>query len=334
VPALGLWNPAGFPLNRSEENVWTGTVILPESRRIEYKFTRGTWETEEVFESGETPGNYILTPGRIEMIMHRVHHWKDRLTGPTPAITGNYRVHEDIHSRHVCHRKVIVWLPPSYEEQQDQRYPVLYMHDGQQVFDPATSTWGRSWEVDRTATRLIHAKKIQDIIVVAAYSTDQRDKEYVPPQKGEDYTRYMVEELKPFIDRNYRTRPDRQHTAVAGASLGGLISFYMAWKHPDIYFAAACFSPAFDYKGERSVFDLVKATRKTPDLRLLLYGGVADDLEQELITGMREMAKLLHRRKQFKDPDNLMVIEDTGGAHNEATWAQHMEECLRFLFGA
>lgn len=330
--ALGSWNPASFALARNEDLVWTGDVMVPADAAIHYKITRGSWETEEVLEDGSLPDNHTISPGNDVTVEHNVHHWHDRRVAQ-PKIAGDYRVHEHMQSAHLRHKRtVIVWLPPSYGIEPDRRYPVLYMHDGQQVFDPATSTSNQDWEVDEWCTKLIHEKRLQEIIVVGIYSSPDRFVEYNPSELGEAYTRFVLEELKPFIDGTYRTRTERDYTAVAGSSMGGAISFYMAWTHPEIFFGAACLSSAFQYRQDRFTLDLVKATDTPPDLRLFLYCGQGDELEKQLTGDLHAMRAAL-ADKGIVSGEQLLISEDPEGMHNEATWATHTDHWLLFLFG-
>ncbi|MCK7520815.1 MAG: alpha/beta hydrolase-fold protein [Ignavibacteriales bacterium] len=137
-----------------------------------------------------------------------------------------------------------MWLPPSYELNLEKRYPVLYMHDGQNVFDPATSSFGYDWRADEVADSLINAETINEIIIVGIYNTTDRGFEYSYSPLGYKYMDFVVSKLKPFIDSEYRTLPDAENTAVAGSSLGALITFMLSWNYPDVFSKAACFSSA------------------------------------------------------------------------------------------
>lgn len=330
---LGNWNSEGFPLARTDDNTWAGSVILPVTEIVEYKVTRGSWESEEVQEDGRIPPNFVLEAGRSRVVRHEVKRWRDSNPGTTPQITGNYKVHEGFHSKFLrFDRTVIVWLPPSYEFAKSRRYPVLYLQDGQQVFDPQTSTWKQDWEVDEWCTRLIAEDRLKETILVAVYSTDDRFVEYNPSMAGPEYARFVVDELKPFIDREYRTRPERDSTAVAGASMGATVSFYLAWTHPDVFFGAACLSPAFRFNQDEFLFDLVKENAKAPDIRLFLYCGGGDSTEKELAETMAKMLRLLKARG-LKAGKSLLVEEDASACHNETAWAKHTGAWLRFLFG-
>ncbi len=251
-----------------------------------------------------------------------------------PGNTGEIRTHAAFPSRFLePARDILVWLPPSYRATRARRYPVLYMHDGQQLFDPRTSTHGQAWEMDKTCARLISAGQMRDIMVVGVNNTPDRRAEYDPSAKGLDYARFLIEELKPFVDREYRTHPGRAHTAVAGSSMGGKISFHLAWNHPDVYFGAACLSPAFTLGVGPGDIERIRAVRGAPDVRFYLYCGAGDELERRLIGGQRAMARLLRARGFSARRGNLATVEDPLAFHHEAAWARHTEPWLRFLFG-
>lgn len=332
--SLGNWAPDGLPLTRVQDNLWTGTATVPAQKTTEYKITRGDWDTEEALASNAVPPNKTVAPGKDVTVENTVARWRDSRLPAAPQITGNYEIHRDVKSKFLsAARDVIVWLPPSWDKKGTASYPVLYMHDGQQVFDPNTSTWNHAWDVDDHCTELIKNGELQEIIVVAVYSTADRKDEYNAAVKGEDYTKFIVEELKPFIDKTYRTKPGRETTAVAGASYGGAISFYMAWTRPDVFFGAACLSPAFRYEGREPCLDLVRNALKVPEFKCYLYCGNGDPLEKELMPGMRDMARQL-RLAGYKDGLNLLVEEDENAIHNEESWSKHTQAWLKFLFAA
>lgn len=329
---LGRWNAAAVPLTRTDDNRWEAVLALPDAGAVEFKVTRGSWETEEVDAQGQLMANHALQPvdgGKVEL---KVAGWKDeRLAQRTPQITGNFRLLPKVHSRYLDHdRDVIVWLPPGYDVQAAKRYPVLYMHDGRQVFDPATATWGKDWQVDETAQDMILTGALEPFLVVAVDCTDARRDEYAPAARGGDYLRFLVEELKPRVDATWRTDPGR--TAIAGSSMGGLISFYAAWQRPDIYFGAACLSPAFADRYGHSCFQMVDESQgRLPDLRLFLSCGGAGELETELLDGTLKMA---NRLKSAGYPEkNLTVRIESWAEHNEEAWARMTPHWLKFLFG-
>ncbi len=255
-----------------------------------------------------------------------VARWKD--STPTGQITGTVKVHPDMSYPGLLPRTVHVWLPPGYEEETGQRYPVLYMHDGQQVFDPETSTHGIDWQVDETATRLIEEGKMRKILVVAVNCTSNRFRDYSETPEGAAYQAFMASHLKPFIDRTYRTLADRAHTAVMGASMGGRISFLLAWNHPETFSMAGCLSPSFD---EDLTVRVAGESGPAPALFLYLdNGGVG--LEKKLQAGCDQMLAALEQRGFVRD-GNLVWVKDEEAEHNEAAWARRVHVPLLLMFG-
>ena len=330
---LGRWSPDAVPMTRMEDDRWEAALMLRDASPVEFKITRGTWATEETDAEGRIPANRRLEPrdgGRVEI---RVAGWKDARAERTgPQITGDYEVLPQVHSAFLEHdRDVIVWLPPGYAERPSRRYPVLYMHDGRQVFDPGTSTWGKDWQVDELAQEMILSGELEPFLVVAADCTDARRDEYAPSRKGDAYLRFLLQELKPMVDGRWRTDPGR--SCIAGSSMGGLISFYAAWRHPDVFEGAACLSPAFVERYGTESFRMVEADREhLPDLKLFLSCGGAAGLEAELLGGTLQMADLL---KSVGFPDDRMTVRiESWAEHNEEAWARMTPHWLRFLFGS
>ena len=239
------------------------------------------------------------------------------------------KIHTQMAGEGILPRDVIVWLPPSYPRDPHRRYPVLYMHDGQNVFDPATSFAGAHWRVGEESARLIADGSLRELIVVAAYNTPDRRDEYNATRKGEAYMRWVVERLKPFVDRTYRTDPAPGQTAVMGSSMGGLISFLMAWNYPDTFGQAACLSPAFSYVS--NLTDRIAAYDGPPKpIRIYIdNGGV--DLDAKLQPGCEAMVAAL-KKQGFKDGENLEVFYDPKAEHNERAWANRVHRPLLFMF--
>jgi len=162
---LGQWNPAAIALEKQEDGSWARTFLL-EDGRVEYKITRGSWETEAVNTDGTVPGNAVLNVASNETVNITVANWRDVLRKDVERkiegqITGTIKYHSHMEADGILPRDVIVWLPPGYEKATEKRYPVLYAHDGQNAFDPTTSFLGVDWQIDETADRLIREKKLQ-----------------------------------------------------------------------------------------------------------------------------------------------------------------------------
>ncbi|OGU36018.1 MAG: hypothetical protein A2068_00185 [Ignavibacteria bacterium GWB2_35_6b] len=224
-------------------------------------------------------------------------------------------------------RDIIVWLPPSYSHSH-KRYPVLYMHDGQNLFNPQTSFLGYDWKVDETITQLLTKKEIEEIIVVGIYNSKDRLEEYnYFTSKGKSYAQFIIQELKTYIDENFRTKHNASNTAVMGSSMGGLISFQLAWNIPGVFGKAGCLSNSF-WVDDKAVFPMVENdSKKIKDIKIYLDCG---DCETELINDNTNMYKLLD---EIGYKENLKWHIEEGGVHSEVDWAKRLHIPLKFLFG-
>jgi len=325
---LGAWNSAAVPLQRDENGVWTATISFEAGANLEYKFTRGSWDNEALEDGGAVPRNALLTVAGEQEVSHTINQWKDQIFISQGGITGTVERHENMEAEGLFPRDVLVWLPPSYAASPERRYPVLYMHDGQQVFDPATSTWGVDWGVDEAVTELSGQGKIEEVIVVGINNTADRRDEYGWTEKGTAYRKFVVEKVKPFIDGTYRTMPGREHTAVMGSSMGGLVSFLLIWQHPDVFSMAGCLSPAFR---NEEMLETVRAGEAPAHIRIYMdNGGVG--LEEELQPGCEAMLEIL-KEKDFEQDGNLIWFRDMEAEHNEAAWAKRVWRPLTWFFG-
>lgn len=246
---------------------------------------------------------------------------RDRL-----KIIGNVRYHRQFYSSFLDNeRDIIVWLPPGYQFDQTKRYPVLYMHDGQNIMDPKTSFAGMDWRVDETLTKLIKKNLIREIIVVGIYNTKDRLEEYSASPKGDKYIKFLIDELKSYIDKNYRTLKDSENTAVMGSSMGGLISFLIAWNHPDVFSKAACLSSSFYYQDDKAI-EMVKKYNG-PKKKIKIY---IDHGEDGLVRGQKMFCTLTS--KGYLIGSDIDYFYATGAEHNEKAWADRLERPLLFFF--
>ncbi|SHF89131.1 Predicted hydrolase of the alpha/beta superfamily [Microbulbifer donghaiensis] len=226
-------------------------------------------------------------------------------------------------------RTVRIYLPPSYDSS-EQRYPVLYMHDGQNLFDDATSFVGE-WGVDETLNGLAASHGLEVIVVGIDHGGDQRmtelnpyDHEKFGAGEGAAYLRFVVEQLKPQIDRDYRTLPDRDNTAIMGSSMGGLISHYAINRYPQVFSKAGIFSPAY-WVGPQI---LPMAEQAAPqDARLyLLMGGREGD---EMVQNFERMGEILSRSLPAGSWQAKLAAD---GEHNEKFWRGELADALLWLF--
>jgi predicted alpha/beta superfamily hydrolase len=270
-------------------------------------------------------------------------------TTPTPQAThappplvpdGEFRAHAAFRSKFLkTERDVLVYLPPGYDEGEGaRRYPVLYMHDGQNLFDGATSfVRGQHWRVGETAGALIRAHSIEPVIVVGIYNTGrERVEEYTPSRdprhkaggKADLYGRLLVEELKPFIDSHYRTKAEAWNTGLGGSSLGGLVTAYLGLRYAEVFGRLALISPSVWWDGRRILREVEALKSRTP-ARIWLDMGTGE--------GPRAIAdaRLLRNALVAKGwglGSELHYLEAQGAKHNEAAWALRVEPMLRFLF--
>ena len=237
-------------------------------------------------------------------------------------------------SRHVDAREVQVWLPPRYALQPQRRYPVLYLHDGQNVFDAGSA--GAEWQVDETAQRLVLAGAIEPMIVVAVASTGRRIDQLTPvaatrggTQVGggaAGYASFLVEELKPIIDARYRTKREAQHTAVGGSSLGGLVTMWLLRHHAATFGAGLVVSPAVWWADEWILQAVAALAAEAPKPRVWLDIGALEG--DAAVAGARRLRDLLQTRGW-----RLRYLEQPGAGHDELAWASRVEAMLRFLYG-
>jgi len=226
-------------------------------------------------------------------------------------------------------RNVDVYLPASYSVR--RRYPVVYMHDGQNLSDPSIAFAG-TWDLDAALERL--AGRGVEPIIVGVHNTDNRLSEYSPfkhPRHGggqaDRYLAFLADTLKPRIDRLFRTRRARPHTAIAGSSMGGLVSFYGWQLRQETFGHAVAMSPSFWFGRDR-LFDYVEA-RKLPSGRLYLDVGTAEGAEA--LRDVRHMRALL-LQKGIR-PEAFSYYQHRGGRHEEAAWAHRVEDALAFVTG-
>ena len=278
--------------------------------------------------------------------------------------SGRLVQHADVVSAHLGPRNVTVWLPPGYDAA-DAAWPVLYMHDGQNLFDGSTAGYGVEWGVDEHISRLGGNGQIRMPVVVGVWNTPLRLREYVPADMiralpediradllslyggeplSDAYLRFLVEELKPFIDRTYRTRPGRDDTTIMGSSMGGLISLYALMKHPQVFGGAGCVSTHWPLRVERLDDNRLERWRETivqtwsrviaeglPDPRAhRLYFDRGDETLDQFYAFFQSRIDTVVAGRGW-GPDRFRSLVFPGAEHNEASWNQRLDAPLTFL---
>ncbi len=327
--SLGNWEPSAVPLIKTGLNTWSRTFKFKEGMRLEYKFTLGDWEHEALNDIGSVPDNNILKVENDTTLNFEIQKWGNqrRIYG---QITGTTEFIRDFKPDGLKSRDIIIWLPPDYNTS-DQRYPVLYAQDGQNIIDPATSSFGIDWQMDETADSLIRKKEIEPIIIVGIYNTSDRYAEYSDTDTGHIYINSIINQLKPLIDSRYRTLPDKKNTAVIGSSMGGLISFIMMWEYPEVFSKGACLSPAFAYRNFDYTVKVREYAGARKDLRIYIdNGGIG--LETELQPGVEKMIGIL-KDLGYPEEKALKWVFASDAEHNESAWAKRFPEILKYIFG-
>ena len=261
---------------------------------------------------------------------------------PRAKDDGRIRLHRRFVSRYLStSRDLIVYLPPAYDSAA-ARYPVLYLQDGQNLFDPATAFAGRDWRADLTADALIRRAAIAPLIMVGVYNTGvRRISEYTPTRdprqrkggKGDRYARMLVDELKPYIDREYRTLRSPAHTGVGGSSLGGLVSLQAALLYPRVFGRAAVVSPSV-WWDNRSILKILSAYRGRTRPHLWLDTGTEEgDNPSQTVAELRMLRDAL-TAKGWREGIDLFYSEIPGARHNEESWGDRFGRILQALFPA
>lgn len=330
------WDPGSpaYVLDKNEENKWAITLgQQEEGTQIQFKFTRGSWATVEKGSVGEEIGNRTFTFGNDSTVHCIIYNWADFGSGGESTAAENVSIMDENFEMPQLGRtrRIWVYLPPDYEES-SKNYPVLYMHDGQNLFDTQTSFAGE-WEVDETLNKLAEQGYEVPIVVGIDNGGTYRIPEYTPwvnPSygggEGSEYIDFIVETLKPYIDANYRTLPGQNNTGIMGSSLGGLISHYGAIKYQNVFGKAGLFSPSYWFSD--SIWAFTNENGKQNSMRIYQMIGQLEGSQS--VANMLQMETVLIENGFTSDEVISKVIPN--GEHNEALWREQFEEAYLWLF--
>lgn len=247
--------------------------------------------------------------------------------------------YEDFPSDVLHHRRrVTVLLPPGYDHCKDH-YPVFYLQDGQNLFEDHEAAFGVSWRAGITTEKLILAQRIMPIILVGIGNTPARLEEYAPHgenSQGLHYCRFVLDEVKPFVDAHYRTLPDRKNTAIGGSSMGGLISLYLAWHFSERVSLAAVMSPSLWWADTRILTELSGSQPWMKKVRFWVDAGTREGHRRGHVPPTVQHTRELIDRfdaNGLVPGHHYYYWEVAGGEHNEAAWAARFDKVLLFLFG-
>jgi predicted alpha/beta superfamily hydrolase len=261
------------------------------------------------------------------------------------SATGDLRLHE-FRSRIFRNTRFLrVWLPPGYDDpvQASRNYPVLYLNDGQNLFEAAISFTGVEWQVDETGDRLIREGVVPPMIIVGLDNGGRaRLREYMPHRSlnpmmmrahGTRYPAFLFKEVMPFVGRNYRVATGPENTGLGGSSLGALIALYTAAVRPGVIGRLLLESPSL-WASNRQLIRQSRGVQRWPE-RIFLATGTAEagrpDKDQSMVDDVRELAAIL--RRAGLDDSRLRLVVDDGATHHESAWARRFPDALAFLFG-
>jgi len=343
---LGNWDAAGLPLEKRDDGKYHGAAEVMTGVEYRFKVTRGTWGTVETDAKGEEAADRLFRVDNTGSVDATVASWRDggKTVPNRITTTGDIRLHKKFRSTNLGNeRTLVVYLPPGYDENADQRYPVLYMQDGQNLFDASTSYAGIEWKVDEAAQQLIANKAIPPMIIVGIYNgLTERTAEFTPPDmavdgkgRGDLYAKFVVDEVKPFIDKTYRTQPDKAHTGIAGGSMGGLIALHIAKQSPGTFGQILLFSPWLRIGEKRLVeSDLGDGKWLAGDRLCIEMGDAGGALYPgtDPIGDARAFKQFLTNAALKPDVD-FAYAEVPGLTHNEPAWATRVEQVLTWVYG-
>ena len=354
--ALGPWAPDALAM-AGDGPVRTATLDLPPGTPLAYKFTLGTWAREAVGADGRPLGNFETEVPQADTNdttrRHDLYGFKpplaDLLDDPAAGgVIGTLLYWRDVESAHLVHaRHVSVWLPPGYEEgaETETRYRVIYMADGQNLFDPRIANTGTDWGIDEAMRVGELTGAFEPAIVVASWSTEARGEEYSPWHGAPRYARFVTEELKPRVDEAFRTLTGPEHTFHMGSSMGGLLSFHMVSAHPDVFSACGCVSTHFplspaavtQYLGlpageDETPYILadIQAGRTVPPNTRYLFDYGTQGLDADYAPTHEAVAAWM-RGQGLTEGEDFAVRTYEGADHNEAAWRARVIDQLRWL---
>lgn len=337
--SINNWNPndENYKLNKDEKGNFSITISnFPIGQKtLEYKFTQGSWDMAEADKEGKSIENRKIELSKsIQNIENQIVSWA-LSQEKNHTISGNVKILSDKFEIPQLNttRKIWIYLPPSYATSK-KKYPVIYMEDGQNLFDEATSSYGE-WKIDETMENLAKQGKTETIVVGIDNGGSERLNEYSPWKnekygggKGEKYAEFLAETLKPFVDENYRTLSQAKNTALIGSSMGGLISFYCGLKYPSSFGKLGIFSPSFWFAEEEAQEFLKENADQLKSTKFYFLAGKKES--ETMVSDVQEMVDLLYKNGISKRKIKTKFDED--GTHSENYWAREFPFAFLWLF--
>ena len=327
-------NDVNFQFQENQSGDLTLTIDSV-TNSFEYKICRGTWNDVEVDSTGMDITNREYADSLGNNIQIRVEAWRDQIPAKKIVSTASENVYflpTSIEIPQLKRRRTIkVYFPPNYSS--SQGFPVIYMFDGQNLFDNSTAFSGE-WHVDETLDSLYRTRAFSCIVVAIYHGDTERLNELTPwPNEmkeggdGEKFAKFIVKDLKPYIDSHYRTWPDRDNTMIMGSSLGGLMSLYMALEYPEVFGKAGILSPSLWWSEE--AFKQIDKFKKKRFQQF--YISVGEQEGNKTVRNVEKVNKLL-KEKGYSE-NELFVNINPEGKHSETFWSSEFEKAVKWIFG-
>lgn len=350
LQALGPWDAAGLALD-GDGALRRGVLTVPRGATFEYKFTLGSWDREGLGPSGTVMGNFRLVAQGDTTVRQEIMGFKkdprvymDDVEGS--GVLGDLVYWRDVASEFLAEpRHVEIWLPPGYEDDVDRRYPVIYVADGQNLFDPRLANTGIDWGVDEAMVRNVEAGVHGPAIVVGVWNSSLRIQEYSPWHGAPAYASFLLEELMPRVDAAFRTLTDRDSTFHMGSSMGGLLSWYLVKEHPERFSACGCLSTHFPHsergvtaflgdrgKGDPTPYVLadIRAGARVPEGTRYFFDYGTEGLDADYAPVHRQVRAWLLDQGRVEGED-FVIRAYPGAGHDEAAWRARVGDQLAWL---
>ncbi|MEL7448515.1 MAG: alpha/beta hydrolase-fold protein [Pseudomonadota bacterium] len=353
LPALGPWHPAALEMKGTGARR-TATVSVPHGYRLEYKITAGSWEREGLGPSGTVMPAFTAAVDKDMEVTAQVAGFRQDprvfiADWQGADIEGELVYWLDVESENLAEpRHVVTWLPPGYDASSDRTYKVIYMHDGQNLFDPRISYTNVDWGVDEAMMRGVKAGDYEPAIIVGVWNTTARLREYSPWDEAASYAKFLLTELMPKVNEEFNVAQGRENTFVMGSSMGGLVSFYLVKEHPDVFSACGCVSTHFTWSQQMLdwslgkdpsqsdpepfvVKDIAGGATMPKDVRLYFdYGTEGLDAAYD---GPHQAVKAWLLEQGFEEGTTLKMQQFDGADHNETAWRARVDQQLAWMLG-
>lgn len=307
-------------------------VMPMQTLSFNYKYTRGSWDNAEVDEYGNEPKNRVFKTDQ-KHLQDYVPRWKQNGLSYNPqllpekvVLSENFEIPQLIKTR-----RIAALLPHDYHNS-DRRYPVLYLQDGQNLFDE-NAPFG-NWGVDKKMAVLTERGAGDVIIIAIDHGEEQRIAEFTPSMKtrlgkgdGKKYVRFLADTLKPQVDKHFRTLPEREHTGMGGSSMGGLISIYAGLMYPEVYGKLMVFSPSL-WVAPNIHFSMMNLDEHLP-IKIYLYGGGEEGAY--MVPNMKRFMAAVAEQGANHNTDFFLSV-DPQGKHNEVRWGEEFPKAVEWLF--